>query len=80
MPSHTIVRVLLGHFLHGVDPPEVNQRASPLSVQLPISSSLGAIPATWVRRGGAQGDAGGHKSPRDEKEEQSDGGPAGENK
>ena len=61
----TTSRVLLGHFLHGVDPPTVDPRASPLTVRLPTSLSLRAISAAEDRSGDVRGGAGGCKSPRD---------------
>ena len=63
-PSPTTARVLLGHFLHGADPSAVCQCASPSLVWLPISPSLREILSAGAGVGGAQGCAGGRRSPR----------------
>ena len=54
MPYPTTVRVLLGHFLHGVDLPSVSQSAPPLPVRSPTYLSLRAILADRARGGDAR--------------------------
>ena len=65
MPPSTTARGMLGHFLHGADPPKVNQRASPLPVRSPTYSSLRAILAAGAGGGGGRGGTGRCRSPRD---------------
>ena len=56
---------LVGNFLHGADPPAVNQCASPPPVRLPTYSSLWEILAARAGKEGAMGGMGGRKIPRD---------------
>ena len=63
--SPITARGLLGHFLHGVDSPTVNQRASPPPVQSPIFLSLREISAAGTGQEGAWGGASGCRSLRD---------------
>ena len=64
MPSPTMERGLLGHFLCGTDMPVVCQRASTLPVHSPTYLSLQPILAAGARGRGARGGTRGSKSPR----------------
>ena len=65
MPSPTMARGLLGHFLHGADPPATDQRSTTPPVRLPTYFSLRAILAARARRSGARGRASDRKIPKD---------------
>ena len=65
MPSPTMARGLLGHFLRRADPIDVCQCTSPLSVWYLTFLSLWVILVARDEGGGAWSSAGGCRSPRE---------------